>query len=121
MTKLTSKCTYTLNIGNHPHTNMPPQSEILRRGEYTCRTLEMHLQLRGQQFKTISCVYIYIYIYRDSYIKASGQLQSKNLHLIHMQIRKINSHKTIKIVIKPKERTREEGKKNEQQKQIQNS
>ena len=34
----------------------------MRRGGYKCRTLEMHLQLRDQQLKTIS--YIYVYIYR---------------------------------------------------------
>ena len=36
---------------------MPPESEIMRRGGYACRTLEMHLQLRDQQLKTISYTY----------------------------------------------------------------
>ena len=46
-------------------------------------------------------------------------MQTKNLQLIH-QRRKINSNTTLKIAIKPQEeRTREEGKKKEQQKQIQ--
>ena len=85
---------------------MPPKSEIVRREGYKCRTLEMHFQLRDQQLKIIS------YIYINSYIKTSGQLQTKNLQLIHKQIRKINSNTTLKIVIKPQEeRTREEGKK----------
>ena len=45
-------------------------------------------------------------------MKTSGQLQTKNLQLIHKQIRKNNSNTTLKIVIKPQEeRTREEGKK----------
>ena len=48
-------------------------------------------------------------------------MQTKNLQLIHKQIRKINSNATLKIVIKPQEeRTREEEKKKDQQKQIQN-
>ena len=36
---------------------MPPKSEIVRRGGYKCRTLEMHLQSRDKQLKTISYVY----------------------------------------------------------------
>ena len=53
-----------------------------------------------------------MYIYIDSYIKTSGKLPTKNLQLIHTQI-KINSNITLKIVIKPQEnRTREEGGKN---------
>ena len=63
-----------------------------------------------------------IYIHIDSYIKISGQQQTKNLQLIHKQIRKINSNSTPKILIKPhEERTGEEGKKKEQQIPIQNS
>ena len=97
---------------------MLPKSGIVRRDGYKCRTLKMHLQLRDQQFKTLSCIYIYI----DSYIKTSGQLQTKNLQLIHKQIRKINSNTTLKTVIKPQgERTRDEGKKKEQQKQTQSN
>ena len=47
-------------------------------------------------------------------------MQTKNIQLIHKQIRKINSNTTLKIVTKPEEeRTREEGKKKEQEKQIQ--
>ena len=43
--------------------------EVMRRGEYTCRTLKMHLELRDQQLKTVLymyvcvCVCTYIYIY----------------------------------------------------------
>ena len=96
---------------------MLPKSEIVRLGGYKCRILEMHLQLRGQQLKTI----IYIHIYIDSYMKTLGKLQTKNLHLIHKQIGKINSNTTLKVVIKPQEETTKEGKKKEQQKQIQNS
>ena len=33
----------------------------MRRGGYKCRTLEMHLQLRDQQLKTISYTYRLLY------------------------------------------------------------
>ena len=56
MTRLTSKGIYTVKIRNHPCTVMPPKSEIMRRGGYKCRTLEMNLQLR-EQLKTISYTY----------------------------------------------------------------
>ena len=106
MARLTSKGIYTVRIQNHPCTIMPPKTEIMRRGGYKCRTLEMHLQWRDQQLKTIS------YIHIDSYIKISGQLQTKNLQLIYKQTRKTTSNTILKIVIKPQEeRTREVGKK----------
>ena len=57
MTRLTSRGIYTVKIQNHPRTSMPPKSEIMKRGGYKCRTLEMHLQLRDQQLKTISYIY----------------------------------------------------------------
>ena len=40
---------------------MPPKSEIMRTGGYKCRTLEMNLQLREQQLKTISYTYRHLY------------------------------------------------------------
>ena len=40
---------------------MLPKSEIMRRGGYKCRTLEMHLQLRDQQLTTISYTYRLLY------------------------------------------------------------
>ena len=87
----------------------------MRRGGYKCGTLEMNLQLREQQLKTIS--YIYRLLYQNFRITANQKST-----IIHKQIRKINSNTTLKIVIKPEEeRTREEGKKKEQQKQIQSS
>ena len=74
----------------------------------------MYLQLRDQQLKTIS------YIYIDSY--QNFRITANQKSTIDTQIRKINSNTTLKIVIKPEEeRTREEGKKKEQQKQTQNS
>ena len=57
MTRLTSKGIYTVKIQNHPRTIMPPLPEIVRKGGYKFRTLEMHLQLRDQQLKTISYIY----------------------------------------------------------------
>ena len=63
MTRLTSKGIQRLKVGSHPHTNMLPKAEIVRRGGYQCGILEMHLQLRDQQFKTILCVCVYIYIF----------------------------------------------------------
>ena len=93
---------------------MLPKSEIVRRGGYKCRTLEIHLKLRDQQLKTIS--YIYRLLYQNFRVNANQKFT------INTQTRKINSNTTLKIVIKPQEeRTREEGKKKEQQKQIQSN
>ena len=76
----------------------------------------MNLQLRDQQLKTISCTYIYRLLYQNFRIMANQK------STIDTQTRKINSNTTLKIVIKPQEeRTREEGKKKEQQKQIQSN
>ena len=65
ITRLTSKGICTVKIQNHPRKIMPPKSEIVRRGGYKCRTLEMHLQLRDQQLQTST----YIYIQRETHIK----------------------------------------------------
>ena len=82
---------------------MPPKSEIMRRGGYKCRTLEMNLQLREQQLKTIS--YTHRLLYQNFRITANQK------STIDTQ-RKINSNTTLKTVIKPEEeRTRKEGKK----------
>ena len=53
MTRLTSKSIYIVKVGNHPHTNMLPKAEIMRKEGFKCRTLAMHSQLRDQQLKTI--------------------------------------------------------------------
>ena len=83
----------------------------MRRGGYKCRTLEMNLQLR-EQLKTIS------YTYR---LISKLQNNCKPKTTIDTQTRKINSNTTLNLVIKlQKDRTRE-GKKKEQQKQIQSS
>ena len=67
MTRLTSKGIYTVKIQNHPGTIMPPKSEIVRRGGYKCRTLEMHLQLRDQQLK----IYIESLLYQNFRVTAN--------------------------------------------------
>ena len=59
--KAHNKGIYSVKIRNHPHAILPPKLEITRRGGYKCSTMEMHFQLRNQQLKTIS------YIYIDSY------------------------------------------------------
>ena len=71
MTRLTSKGIHIVKVVNHPHTNMLPKSEIMRR-EYKCRTLEMHLQLRDQQLKTI------LYMYRLQYQKFRATSNQKS-------------------------------------------
>ena len=90
---------------------MPPLPEIVRKGGYKFRTLEMHLQLRYQLLKIIS------YIYIDSYQNLRVNENQKST--VDTKTRKINTNTTLKIVIKPQEeRTREERKKKEKQKQI---
>ena len=59
MGKLTGKGKHTVKVGNHPHTNIISKPAVMRRSEYKCRILEMHLKLRDQQFKTILCVCVY--------------------------------------------------------------
>ena len=59
MTRLTSKGIHTVKIRNHPCTIMPPKSEIMRKGGYKCRTLEMHLQ---QETNNLNQSHIYIQI-----------------------------------------------------------
>ena len=73
----------------------------------------MHLQLREQQLKTISHIYRLLY---ENFRIMANQKSSIDTQ------RKINSNTTLKVVINPqKERTREEGKKKEQLKQIQSN
>ena len=72
----------------------------------------MHLQLRDKQLKTIS------YIYR--LLSQNFTITANQKSTIDKQIRKIYSNTTLKIIFKPQDaKTREEGKKKEQQKQIQ--
>ena len=68
MTKLTRKGIHIVMVGNHPHTKKLPKPEIIKR-EYKRRILEMHLQLRDQQLKTILCVCIYAHTHTYTVIK----------------------------------------------------
>ena len=83
MTRLSSKGIYTVKIRNHPCTIIPPKSEIMRGGGYKSRTLEMNLQLREQQLKTIS--YTYRLLYQNFRItanqKSTTDTQTKNNQL----------------------------------------
>ena len=64
---------------------MPPKSEIMKRGGYKCRTLEMHLQLRDQQLKTIS------YMYRSLY--QNFRITTNQKSTINTHTNKKNQHK----------------------------
>ena len=66
MTRLTNKGIHIVKVGNHPHTNMLPKPEIVRRVQM--QDTSVHLQLRDHQLKII--LYIYIPI---------SKLQTKNL------------------------------------------
>ena len=74
---------------------MTSKPAIVRR-EYKCRILEMHLQLRGQQLKTILCIYRLLYQYL--------MLTANQKYTIDTQIRKSNPDITLKIVIKTQEK-----------------
>ena len=74
---------------------MLPISEIVRKGGYECRTLEMNLQLR-EQLKTIS--YTYRLLYQNFRITANQK------STIDTQTnKKINKNAILKKVIKPRE------------------
>ena len=53
MGKLTSKGNHTIKVGNHPHTNIITKPVIVKKGEYKCMILEMHLKSKEQQLKTV--------------------------------------------------------------------
>ena len=103
------KCIYTVKVVNHPHTNMPPKSEIMRWGGHKGRTLETHLKLREQQRKTI--LYMYRLLYQNFMVTAN-QKSTIDTH----RNKKSNPNTTLKIVIKPQEKRKREGKKKDQQK-----
>ena len=69
MEKLTGKGKHTVKVGNHLHTNMISKPAIMRRGEHTCRILEMHLNLKDQQLKTN--LFIYRLLYQNLIITAN--------------------------------------------------
>ena len=59
MGKFISKVKQTVRIEDHLQTKMVSNQQSS--GECKCRILEMHLKLRGQQFKTIFDVYRLLY------------------------------------------------------------
>ena len=61
MEKLIHKGKHTVNVGNQPHTNMISKLVIMRKEEYKCRILEMHLKLKDQQLETILFIYRLLY------------------------------------------------------------
>ena len=69
MEKLTGESEHTVKVGNHPHTNMISKPAIMRKGEYKCRILEMHLKLKDQQLKTI--LFIYRLLYQNLMVTAN--------------------------------------------------
>ena len=87
MARLTSKEIHIVKVGNHPHTNMLPKLEIMRRG-YKCRILEMHLQLRDQKIKTI----LYICVYRLLYQNFTVTANQKSVIDIHTNKKKQSTH-----------------------------
>ena len=70
--KLTGKGKHTVKVENHPHTNMISKPAIVRKEEYKCRILEIHLKLRDQQFSII------LYIYRLLYQNLMGTANKKS-------------------------------------------
>ena len=76
MRRLTSKGKHT--VGNHPHTNMISKPAIMRRGGYKCTMLEMHLQIRDQQLKTI--LYIYRILHQNLMVTTNPKPAIDNTH-----------------------------------------
>ena len=109
MGKLTSKGKYTINVGNHPHTNMISKPVIGRGGEYKCRILEMHLKLRAQQLKTI------MYIYRLLHQNLMATTNQKSKIDTHPHKRERNLNILLKVVI---EIAREESKRRRNKKEL---
>ena len=73
---------------------MLPKPEIMRRGGYKYRTLEVHLQLRDQQLKTI----LYIYgILHQNFMVTANQKSTMDTHTNRKKQSKQNtkdSHQT---------------------------
>ena len=114
MVKLTANSKHPLKVGNHPQTHIPKPG-IMRRGEYKCRILKMHLKLRDQQLKTIFvCVCVCREREREretAISKAHGKQKSKIYKRYTHKKRKSNPSTTLKIVFKPQENKRRRGEK----------
>ena len=96
MTRLISKGMHIVKVGSHPYPDMLPKPEIMRRGGYECRTLEMCLQLKDQQLKTIIYVYIYVYTHTHthSYIKTRVTTNQKSATDGHTNKKKQSRYNT---------------------------
>ena len=90
MGKLTGKGKHAVKVENCPYTNMISKPVIMRKAEYKCRTLEMHLKLKDQQLKSI------IYIYMDCCIKPHGNCKPKILRYTQKK-KKQSKHNMIVI------------------------
>ena len=87
----------------------------MRRGEYKCRILEMHLKLKDQQLKTI----LFIYTLLDQNLMVTANL--KSTIDTHTKRKKESKHNTKVNHHITEKRTKEEGKKKDLQKQIQSN
>ena len=114
MIRIISKGIYTVNVGSHPCINTLSKSEIVRRGGYKCRTVEMNLQLRDQQLN-----HIYIFLYQNFRVTLS-QKSTVDTHTNKKNQLKYNtedSHQTTRGEIK---RRREEKKSNKNKSKVVN-
>ena len=102
MRRFTGKGKHMIKVGNHPHTNMIPKPNLVRR---------VQMQDTGNAYAMHS---LYIYIYTHIPI---SKLHSnhKQKSTIDTQIRKSNPNKTLKQPSNHK-RIKEEGKNKDQQK-----
>ena len=86
----------------------------MREGKYKCSTVKMNMKLRDQQLKTIT------YLNRLLYINPMVSTNQKSVKDTHT-LKRRNPNIALEIGIKSQEkRTKEEGKKKDLQKQIQN-
>ena len=88
---------------------MISKTVIVRRGEYKCRVVKMHLKLRYQQLKTIT--------YIDQLLYGNHKLYKKYTHT-H---KKRNPNITLKTAIKSQEKTIKEGSQKNLQRQCKNN
>ena len=77
----------------------------MRRGEYKCRILEMHLKLRGQQLKTK--LYIYRLLYQNL-IVTTNQKSTIDRHAKKKKQSKHNTKDSQQITREENKRGREE-------------
>ena len=105
MEKLTGKGKHRVKVGSHPHTNMISKPAVVRRGEYKCRILEMHLRLRDHQLKTI--LYIYRLLYKNLMV-TTDQKSTIDTHTKKKKQSKHNSKDSHQIAREENKRRKEE-------------